>query len=143
MQGLFALAGAVSPGEYADIIAALQTPSAQDKISQASTTGRVGTFSIPHADVIAERISKHPFFEGCTYSPPRGRLQGVNHQPSPHQDTLPYKYRVVVRFSADFYLDSYIDFYIPRVSATGRFKIAYKSDPDASLTINSGQVCDC
>jgi hypothetical protein len=142
MQGLFELAGVVASEEYADIIAALQTKSAKERLSKASK--EVRGFRVPHADVIAERIRQLPFFHGCMYSKPRGRLQGRGHKPSPHQDTLPYSYRVVVRFSADGHSPSYIDFYAPRIRGpSGRFRFDAGSTPAASLEVPSGQVCRC
>jgi hypothetical protein len=146
MQSLCALADAVSEEEHEEIVAALQTSDAKRRLSQASTN--VGGFSVKHASVIAKRISKHPFFQGCTRFKTRGRLQGAGHKPSPHQDPTAnrkelYKYRVVLRFSADGHSPSHIDFYIPRLKDNGRFKFANVSGPDASLEIPSGQVCRC
>jgi hypothetical protein len=166
MQGLFRITDVVLPEEYKDIIECLQSPYMCSILEDRPLRAR--DLSLPHAEVIAERIRKHPFFDGCIHQPPTSRVQGLGHHPhqdgakqsyykprhsygrakyssSPSQDhadngPAPYKYRVALRFSADGYSHSYIDFYTGLDNGSGRLTAEEDSQPFARLEIASGQV---
>jgi hypothetical protein len=141
LQGLFHITDVVQPEEYTSIIESLQSRDGQKNLRKASRKVRHG-LSLQDPDVvdtIAERISTHPFFDNCDYYKQKRRLQGAGHCSAPHQDhtdefTPPYKYRVVLRFSADGVSPSDINFHTEDTLGPG-------SKRSASLEIASGQVC--
>jgi hypothetical protein len=127
-QGVFLIAGVVTPREHSSVTDFLGTPEMCERLAQHTITS--STY-LPPASSIIDRISSllRPQGYGIRPKSKKVRVQGATNRGNIHSDRAPYAMRATVHFPADGKSISYVDFHEP-----GTRRLV------ASLAVEPGQV---